>query len=87
MKLVDACDHCGLRLAENDSGDGPAVLLIFVLGFTVVPLVLWFGLTINPPLWVIAIVAVVAILGATLILLPPAKALFIAQNYRHNPWD
>lgn len=87
MKLADSCSECGLKLAENDTGDGPAVLLIFVLGFTVVPLVMWIGLTYNPPLWAIALIAVAAILGTTLALLQPAKALFIAQNYRHNHWD
>ena len=87
MKLTDACGECGLRLAENDTGDGPAVLLIFVLGFTVVPLVMWIGLAFNPPLWAIALIAVAAVLGPTLVLLPPTKALFVAQNYRLNPWD
>ena len=87
MKLAQRCEACGLTLADNDTGDGPAVLMIFVLGFTVVPLVMWFGLALNPPLWAFVLIAVVAVLGTALILLPPAKALFVAQNYRHNPWD
>lgn len=87
MKLVEQCSECDLKLAENDTGDGPAVLLIFVLGFTVVPLILWFGLTYDPPTWVLALVSLVGVLGTTLVLLPPSKALFVAQNYKHNPWD
>lgn len=87
MTLVDQCENCGLKLAENDTGDGPAVMLIFVLGFTVVPLIMWIGFAFDPPLWVNALMALIGVLGTTLVLLPPAKAWFIAQNYRHNPWD
>ncbi|MEM1401607.1 MAG: DUF983 domain-containing protein [Pseudomonadota bacterium] len=86
-RLVDRCEVCDLPLGENDTGDGPAVMLIFLLGFTVVPLIMWWGFTFDPPLWVIAIVAVIAIFGTTLALLPATKALFVAENYRHNPWD
>lgn len=87
MTLVDQCAECGLPLAENDTGDGPAIMLMFVLGFTVVPLVMWIGFAYEPPTWVIAVLALVGVLGTTLVLLPPTKAWFIAQNYRHNPWD
>jgi len=33
MALKDHCDICGLDLSQNDSADGPAVFLIFILGF------------------------------------------------------
>ncbi|NNG03364.1 MAG: DUF983 domain-containing protein, partial [Inquilinus sp.] len=33
LTLVERCESCGLALAENDSGDGPAVFLIFIIGF------------------------------------------------------
>jgi len=37
LTVADRCTACDLDLSEVDSGDGPAVFLIFILGFTVVP--------------------------------------------------
>lgn len=75
---------CGLELARNDSGDGPAVLLIFVLGFLVVPLALIVSMNVDWPLWLHTVLWGAVILGLTLGMLRPAKAYFIALQYRHN---
>jgi uncharacterized protein (DUF983 family) len=87
LTVNPTCESCGLDLARHDSGDGPAVFLIFVLGFLVVPIVLWIEMTWRPPLWVHAVVAVVLVLGLALLLLRPAKALVLALQYRHRSED
>src|SRR5690606_30986687 len=51
LKVVERCDSCGLELAKNDSGDGPAVFLIFVLGAVIVGLALWVEAAFSPPYW------------------------------------
>ena len=61
LKLADHCDHCGLDYAAADSGDGPAVFVMFLVGALVVPLALvlmelaglpfWMTFGVTLPLW------------------------------------
>jgi len=87
LTVAERCTVCGLDLRKADSGDGPAVFLIFLLGGVVVPAALltesWFA----PPLWVHMVVWPVAILGGALALLRPFKGVLIALQYRHKASD
>ncbi len=87
LDVQDRCPVCHLPLAANDSADGPAVFLIFILGFLLVPLALLFEHLVHPPLWVHAIVWTIVALGLTLGSLRPLKAYVIALQYRHRPGD
>lgn len=89
LALVDSCPECGLELADKDEGDGPAVFLIFILGFSLVPLALIVDSMFSPPLWVHAVLWSVIGLGLTVGMLRPAKALVLALQYKHKPetWD
>ena len=89
MTVNDKCAECGLELAKNDSADGPAVFLIFVLGFSLVPLAWIFEGAFAPPLWVHAILWSAVALGITLGALRPLKAFVIALQYKHRPhtWE
>jgi len=78
LTVRETCGVCGLDLSKEDSGDGPAVFIIFILGATVVPLALWAEARLEPPLWLHAIVWSVVILGGTLALLRPLKAIMVA---------
>lgn len=85
LKVVEACSACGLPLAKNDNGDGPAVFLIFILGAVLVPIALVIALRVDWPLWVHGFLWGALILGSTLGLLRPAKALTMALQFRHRP--
>lgn len=87
LSVVDSCAVCGLALARNDSGDGPAVFLIFILGFLVVPPALWFGMRYDWPLWLHAVLWAAVILALTLGMLRPAKAYVLALQYRFRRAD
>ncbi len=89
LSLRDACAVCGLDLSRNDSADGPAVFLIFVLGFFLVPVALVFDSWMNPPLWVHAALWSVVTLGLTVGMLRPLKAYIIALQFKHklNNWE
>ena len=87
LDIVDRCSVCGLELAGKDSGDGPAVFLIFILGFVVVPPALLIALRVDWPLWLHALIWGTVILGLTLGMLRPAKALVMALQYRHRRAD
>jgi uncharacterized protein (DUF983 family) len=87
LDLKSACDVCGLNLAKNDSADGPAVFLIFILGFLLVPLALLFENIVAPPLWVHGVIWGGVAIFITLGTLRPLKAYIIALQYKHRPGD
>lgn len=84
LSVVERCAVCGLALGRNDTGDGPAVFLTFILGGLVVPVALLVAMRWDWPLWLHALVWSVVILGLALGMLRPAKAYVIALQYRHN---
>lgn len=84
LTVAERCDVCGLDFSQVDSGDGPAVFLIFILGFLVVPLALWVSMTVEWPLWLHTIVWSIVVLALTLGMLRPAKAYVIALQYRYR---
>ena len=83
----ESCPACGLPLGRHDSADGPAVLLIFVLGALLVPLAVLFEFTIGPPLWMHAVLWGTLAAALTLFALRPLKAYVIALQYKHRPRD
>lgn len=84
LKVVERCAVCGLDLRAHDSGDGPAVFIIFILGFLVVPLAVWSEFRFEPPFWVHVAIWPAVLLGGALALLPPLKGWTIALQYRHR---
>lgn len=84
LNVRERCDRCGLDLKAQDSGDGPAVFVILILGFVVVGLALWVELRFEPPFWVHALLWFPLILGGSLGMLRPLKATMIALQYRHR---
>lgn len=87
LTLREQCDVCGLDLSKNDSADGPAVFMIFILGFLLVPLALILDAAIHPPLWVHAVLWTVIALGLTVGMLKPLKAYIIALQFKYRPND
>lgn len=87
LTIRENCSVCGLELAENDNGDGPAVFLIFILGFLLVPMALIFEKIFSPPLWVHAVLWTVVTLGLTLGSLRPLKTWIIALQFKHRPGE
>jgi uncharacterized protein (DUF983 family) len=79
-----ACPACGLDLSAEDTGDGPAVFLIFFLGAVAVGIAAWMEIEFSPPIWVHLLVLAPVILGGAIGLLRPLKAGMIALQYRHN---
>lgn len=87
LSLRSVCPACQLDLSKNDSADGPAVFLIFVLGFALVPLALVLEVWASPPLWVHAVLWTIVALGLTLGALRPLKSYIIALQFKHSPQD
>lgn len=85
LDFKTCCAECQLPLQQADSGDGPAVILTFALGFLLVPPILIFALHSNWPMWLHTVVWSVVIMGATLGSVRPAKALMVGLQYRYKP--
>ncbi|MEO8557486.1 MAG: DUF983 domain-containing protein [Rhodospirillales bacterium] len=84
LTMVDNCAVCGLSLRAHDSGDGPAVFIIFILGFIVMPSALWVEFRLEPPFWVHLLIWPALLLGGTIGLLRPLKGFMVALQYRHR---
>jgi len=87
LSLLPRCEFCGLDYTKADAGDGPAVFLIFIIGFLVVPVALWVHATFAPPQWVNMTLWPLVVLGLTMVLLRPAKAYVVALQFRHRASD
>ena len=87
LTVADRCTACGLDLKAADSGDGPAVFVIFLVGPVVVGLALWVEVVFAPSYWVHMVLWGPAILAGSLALLRPFKATLIALQYRHRAGD
>ena len=84
LTVAEECGACELKLRAQDSGDGPAVLIIMLLGFVVVGLALFVEVTFEPPYWVHAVLWLPVIVIGSLALLRPLKAATIALHYKHD---
>ncbi|MCX5497445.1 DUF983 domain-containing protein [Kaistia dalseonensis] len=82
LDLQPRCQNCGLDFAFIDSGDGPAVFIILIVGFIVAFLALYVEFTFQPPFWVHIILWLPLILGLSLGMLRPLKGLMVGIQYR-----
>jgi uncharacterized protein (DUF983 family) len=84
LAVAARCNVCGLDLAAEDAGDGPAVFVILILGALVVVLATLVELAFAPPLWVHIVLWTVFIIGGAILLLRVMKAWLLAMAYRHH---
>ena len=84
LKLAPRCESCGLDYSFADSGDGPVVFVLLIVGFIVVGAALWTEVNVNPPLWVhfIMWIPLTIVLGLTVMRV--LKGVLIALQYRNN---
>src|SRR4029079_7104897 len=82
--LRDKCDRCGLSYAFADSGDGPAVFAIFILGLLVLAAALLLAVRVQPPVWVHIVLWGVLTPLLAFGLLRVLKASLIALQYKHK---
>ena len=87
LTVAKRCERCGFDLQKADSGDGPAVFLVFILGGLVVPAALLLEAYVAPLYWVHLAIWPAVILGASLALLRPLKALMIASQFKYKSSD
>ena len=84
LVLRDRCGKCGLDFAFIDTGDGPAVFAIFVLGFVMLGLALIAEFKFSAPVWfhIVAWGLLTPLLA--FLLLRGLKGLLIGLQYRNK---
>ena len=84
LEMRPSCDRCGLDYRFIDTGDGPAVFAIFILGFVILGLALYVEFTYEPSVWVhVALWGLVTPLIA-LVVLRFLKSILITLQYRNK---
>lgn len=81
---ASGCKNCGLDYGFADSGDGPAVFVILIIGFVVVGLALWMEVNYSPPMWLHLILWIPLTMILCLTLLRWIKGVLIALQFRHK---
>lgn len=84
LGLKDRCEACGLDYSKADSGDGPAVFVMFIVGFVAVALAFIARFVWEAPLWLAFLLSAGAAVALTLLLLRPFKATLIALQYQNK---
>jgi uncharacterized protein (DUF983 family) len=84
LTLRDKCERCGLSYAFADSGDGPAVFGILILGILVLGGALIVEFKLGPPVWVHIMLWGLLTPLLAFFLLRVLKATLIALQYKHK---
>ena len=84
LKLAPACAACGQDVSHADSGDGPAVFIILIVGFLACYGALFTDLALYPPIWVTMIVWLPVAGFASVGLIRPLKGVMVALQLQNN---
>ncbi len=84
LGLKNNCEVCGLDYSKADSGDGPAVFVIFIVGFVAVAIAFVARFVWGAPFGLAFLISGGAAIALSLALLRPIKGTLIALQYRHK---
>jgi uncharacterized protein (DUF983 family) len=84
LSVAPRCANCGLDYTFADSGDGPAVFVMLIIGFVVVGLALWTDLTYSPPLWLHLVLWLPLAVALSLTALRLIKGVLITLQYANK---
>lgn len=83
LKLAETCAACGFDFRRADSGDGPAVFIILIVGFVACFGALFTDLSLHPPIWLTLLIWMPLAALLALGLLRPFKGVMVALQF-HN---
>jgi uncharacterized protein (DUF983 family) len=84
LMLRPKCEECNLDYAFIDTGDGPAVFAILILGFVVLGAALFVEFRYEPAVWVHALLWGILTPLIAFALLRFLKAILIALQWTHK---
>jgi uncharacterized protein (DUF983 family) len=84
LAVSPRCEACGQDLSQADSGDGPVVFILLIVGAIGCFGLLFTEVAFRPPVW-LEIVIWLPLMGAlTLAALRPFKGVMIALQFRNH---
>ena len=83
LKLARGCPACGQDFSRFQSGDGPAVFIILIVGFVCCFGALFTDLSMHPPIWATLLVWMPVAGIASVALIRPLKGLMVSLQF-HN---
>jgi uncharacterized protein (DUF983 family) len=83
LRVCDRCEACGMDLSKADSGDGPVVFILLIVGTIGCGGLLFTQVALNWPIWLEIVVWLPLIAIMTIGALRPFKAVFVALQF-HN---
>jgi uncharacterized protein (DUF983 family) len=84
LKVAPVCESCGLDLKFADSGDGPAVSVLFAVAPLVIILAFIVEALFHPAPWMHLVLWIPTLLVLTLLVLRPVPATTIALEYQRQ---
>ena len=84
IALQKECPACALDYAMFDTGDGPMVFGILIVGAIVAGLALWVEFSFSPPYWVHAVLWVPLIVILSLGFLRLSKSTLLVLQFKHK---
>jgi uncharacterized protein (DUF983 family) len=83
LRTHERCEACGFDLRQAESGDGPAVFIVLIVGALACFGVLLTEVAFHPPVWVHLVVWLPLAGLMTLFLIRPFKGVMVAMQL-HN---
>lgn len=84
LNMRDRCSGCGLDYKFVDTGDGPAIFAIFILGFMSMGIAMIAEFKFGVPWWVHVILLAIVMPLLAVVLLRFLKAMLIALQFRNK---
>ena len=82
LKVVERCAACGYDFSRLNTGDGAAIFIMQIAGGIVVFTALYLQIALNPPIWLMLLIALPASLILSLGLMRPGKGLMVALQMK-----
>jgi uncharacterized protein (DUF983 family) len=84
LRVAHRCEACGLDLQAADSGDGPAVFIVLIVGMVVCAAALVTEVAYHPPVWLHLILWLPLTALLTGVLIRPFKGVMLAMQFHHK---
>jgi uncharacterized protein (DUF983 family) len=83
LKLRERCESCGMDLSKADSGDGPVVFILLIVGAIGCFGILMHEVIYNPPVWVLLVLWLPLTALLSVLAMRPFKGVMVALQF-HN---
>lgn len=84
LSYAESCVACGADFQDEDTGDGPAIFVIFIVGIFIVPMAIAFDMLFNPPFIVTFLIWGSIITGVSLWLLRLLRGVMFNIAWQRN---